>query len=88
LIGKSCLFVPVLRSAIYSDDFAKAHSRIGNLRVLTEGPVHSEGLPITPAWEKVVALMDRHFGPVLRGTRPASSLTGLSRAIDEVLHSP
>jgi ABC-type glycerol-3-phosphate transport system substrate-binding protein len=88
LIGKSCLFVPVLRSALYSDEFAKAHHRIGNVSVLTEGPDHSEGLPITPAWEKIVALMDRHIGPVLRGTRPATSLTDLSRAIDEVLHSP
>ena len=56
--------------------------------VLTEGPAHSEGLPVTPAWEKIVALMDRNIGPVLRGTRPATSLTGLSRAVDEVLRSP
>ena len=56
--------------------------------MLTDGPAHSEGLPITPAWEKIVALMDRNFGPVLRGSRPATSLAGLSRAVDEVLRSP
>ncbi|HUH70446.1 MAG TPA: sugar ABC transporter substrate-binding protein [Mycobacterium sp.] len=88
LIGESCLFVPVLRSALNSDGFAKAHRRIDNLAVLTEGPAYSEGLPITPAWEKVNALMDRNFGPVLRGSRPATSLAGLSQPVDEVLRSP
>jgi len=88
LIGESCLFVPVLRSALNSDGFAKAHHRLGNLAVLTEGPANSEGLPITPAWEKINALMDRNMGPVLRGSRPATSLTGLSRAVDEVLRNP
>jgi multiple sugar transport system substrate-binding protein len=88
IIGESCLFVPVLRSALNSDGFAKAHHRVRNLAVLTTGPAHSEGLPVTPAWEKVVALMDREFGPVLRGSRPATSLTGLSRDVDEVLRSP
>jgi multiple sugar transport system substrate-binding protein len=88
LIGESRLFVPVLRSAINSDGFAHAHRRIGNLSVLTEGPAVSGGLPITPAWEKIAALMDRNFGPVLRGARPATSLTGLSHAVDEVLRSP
>jgi multiple sugar transport system substrate-binding protein len=88
LIGESCLFVPVLRSALNSRGFADAHHRVGNLAVLTEGPAHSQGLPISPAWEKIVALMDRNFGPVLRGTRPATSLTAVSRAIDEVLRNP
>jgi multiple sugar transport system substrate-binding protein len=88
LIGESCLFVPVLRSALNSDGFAKAHQRVGNLAVLTDGPAYSDGLPITPAWEKILALMDRNFGPVLRGTRPAASLTALSRATDEVLRNP
>jgi multiple sugar transport system substrate-binding protein len=88
IIAESCLFVPVLRSVLESDGFAKAHNRIRNLTVLTEGPSYSEGLPVTPAWEKVVALMDRNMGPVLRGARPATSLTGLSNAVDEVLQSP
>lgn len=88
LIGDSRLFVPVLRSALCSDGFARSHRRIDNLAVLTSGPAVSEGLPITPAWEKVVALMDRNFGPVLRGSRPATSLTGMSHAIDEVLRNP
>ncbi len=85
IIGESCLFVPALRSALNSDGFAKAHHRIGNLAVLTTGPDHAEALPVTPAWEKVVALMDRNFGPVLRGSRPATSLAGLAHDVDEVL---
>lgn len=85
LIADSSLFVPALRSALNSPGFASAHSQVDNLAVLTQGPDHSEGLPVTPAWEKIVALMDRNFGPVLRGSRPATSLAGLSSAIDEVL---
>lgn len=88
LIGESSLFVPVLQSALNSAGFADAHRNLGNLAVLTQGPAYSEGLPVTPAWEKIVALMDRSFGPVLRGSRPATSLAGLSPAIDEVLRSP
>ena len=88
LVGESRLFVPVLRSALTSDGFAQAHRNIASLAVLTEGPAHSEGLPITPAWEKVNALMDRNFGPVLRGTRPATTLTGLARAVDQVVRQP
>ncbi|UXA04831.1 sugar ABC transporter substrate-binding protein [Mycobacterium sp. SMC-2] len=88
LIGESSLFVPVLRSAVNSAGFARAHQNVGNLAVLTQGPAYSEGLPVTPAWEKIVALMDRSFGPVLRGSRPAASLAGLSPAIDEVLRNP
>ncbi len=88
LVGESSLFVPVLRSALTSDGFARAHRNIASLAVLTEGPAHSEGLPITPAWEKVNALMDRNFGPVLRGTRPATTLTGLARAVDQVVRQP
>jgi multiple sugar transport system substrate-binding protein len=46
-------------------------------------------LPVTPAWQKIDALMDREIGPVLRGTRPATSLkSGLSRASDQVLGGP
>lgn len=88
LIGESRLFVPVLKSAVTSDGFADAHRRLGNLSVLTEGPAVSEGLPITPAWEKITALMERNFGPVLRGAQPATSLTRLSHAVDEVLRTP
>ncbi|MGH3637265.1 MAG: sugar ABC transporter substrate-binding protein, partial [Mycobacterium sp.] len=89
LIGESGLFVPVLRSAINSTGFADAHRRIGNLAVLTGGPAHSEGLPISPQWEKINALMDRNFGPVLRGSKPAASLaSGLSHEVDEVLRNP
>ncbi|HEU0192541.1 MAG TPA: sugar ABC transporter substrate-binding protein [Mycobacterium sp.] len=89
LVGASGLFVPTCRSAIGSAGFVQAHRGIDNLAVLTGGPAHSEGMPITPYWDKVHALMDRAFGPVLRGKRPATSLqTGLSRQIDEVLANP
>jgi multiple sugar transport system substrate-binding protein len=81
--------VPVLKSAIHSAGFAKAHSRIGNLAVLTGGPTHAEGLPVTPDWPKIAALIDRNISPVLRGVRPATTLTGaLSHHIDEVLRTP
>jgi multiple sugar transport system substrate-binding protein len=87
--AESGLFVPVLRSAITSAGFAEAHTRIDNLHVLTGGPAHSEGMPITPEWSKIAALMDRNFGPVLRGVRPATSLAnGLSHAVDGVLRNP
>jgi multiple sugar transport system substrate-binding protein len=88
VIGESRLFVPVLRSAIESSGFAEAHSRIGNLAVLTGGPAHSEGLPVTPQWAEITTLMDRTFGPVLRGSRPATALaSGLTHEIDEVLRN-
>lgn len=86
LIGQSGLFVPVLKSAIAAPGFTAAHAGITNLDVLTGGPAHSEGLPISPDWQKVHALMDRAIGPVLRGKRPAASLkSGLTPQIDEVL---
>lgn len=86
LIGESGLFVPVLRSAIAAPGFTAAHAGIENLEVLTGGPAHSEGLPISPQWQRVHALMDRAIGPVLRGKRPATSLKhGLTPQIDEVL---
>ena len=89
LIGESGLFVPALTSATRSAGFARAHGAIRNLAVLTDGPAHSGYLPVTPAWQKIDALMDRDIGPVLRGTAPATSLkTGLSRAVDEVLRNP
>src|SRR5271168_1867075 len=65
--GESGLFVPALRSAIESAGFAEAHHRLGNLAVLSGGPAHSEGMPVTPQWPKIASLMDRNIGPVLRG---------------------
>ncbi|MDD4867558.1 MAG: sugar ABC transporter substrate-binding protein [Mycobacterium sp.] len=88
LIGETCLFVPVLRSALDSRGFADAHRQLANLAVLTGGPAHSDGLPVTPQWEKINALLDRGFGPVLRGSRPATSLRGLTNSVDEVLRNP
>ena len=88
LIGESGLFVPVLTPAVGSAGFAKAHSNIRNLDVLIGGPANSGYLPVTAAWERIDALMDRGFGPVLRGVRPATSLqTGLSHDVDEVLRN-
>jgi multiple sugar transport system substrate-binding protein len=88
LTGESGLFVPVLTPAVGSAGFAKAHSNIRNLDVLTGGPANSGYLPVTAAWERIDALMDRGFGPVLRGVRPATSLqTGLSHDVDEVLRN-
>ena len=88
LIADSGLFVPVLRSALRSAGFAAAHRRITQLSVLTEGPAHSGYLPVTPAWPKIDALLDRSFGPVLRGKRTAMSLKAtLPQAIDRILEA-
>lgn len=86
LIGGSGLFVPVLNSALRSAGFVDAHRQIRNLDVLTDGPANSGYLPVTPDWARINALIDRHVGPVLRGARPAASLsTGLTREINQVL---
>ncbi len=88
VIGESGLFVPALTPAAGSAGFAKAHSNIRNLDVLIGGPAHSGYLPVTPAWERIDAVLDRGFGPVLRGIRPATSLqTGPSRDVDEILRN-
>lgn len=86
LIGSSGLFVPVLRSAIEAPGFSAAHRRINNLAVLTGGPQHSAGLPISADWQKIHALMDRAMGPVLHGRRPAASLKRqLAPQLDKLL---
>ncbi|MCW2689761.1 MAG: lipoprotein transporter [Mycobacterium sp.] len=86
VIAESGLFVPVLKSAVNSAGFAKAHARVRNLEVLTGGPARSSHLPVTPAWERIEALMDRRFGPVLHGVQSAASFkNGLAPQVDEVL---
>jgi multiple sugar transport system substrate-binding protein len=88
VIAESGLFVPALKSAMNSAGFAKAHSRVHNLDVLTGGPARSRHLPVTPAWERVDAMMDRNFGPVLRGVQPATSFkTDLAADVDKVLRN-
>ncbi len=82
---------PVRAGAEIGDQLARIRQRPPQGRQscrAQRGPAYSEGLPVTPAWEKIAALMDRYFGPVLRGSRPATSLTGLSQAVDEVLRNP
>ncbi|MGW4365967.1 ABC transporter substrate-binding protein [Nocardia takedensis] len=83
IVARSGLFVPVLRSAMASPGFAEAHRDVENLSVLTEGPNHSRPLPITPAWGKVSALLERGGNRVLRGAARASSLDPAE--IDEIL---
>jgi multiple sugar transport system substrate-binding protein len=86
VIAESRLFVPTLTSAVNSAGFAKAHTRVQNLDVLTRGPARSRHLPVTPAWERVDALMDRNFGPVLRGVQSATSFkTDLAADVDKLL---
>ncbi|MFI9509143.1 ABC transporter substrate-binding protein [Nocardia sp. NPDC052566] len=74
IIAASGLFVPVLRSAMGSTGFAEAHREVRNLAVLTEGPAHSRPLPITPAWGKVSALLERGGNRILRGAATAAAL--------------
>ncbi|GGL36936.1 ABC transporter [Nocardia jinanensis] len=88
LIAETGLFVPVLESAVRSAGFAEAHSDIGNLDILIEGPAHSAPLPVTAEWARIDALMDRYIGPVLRGATPATSLANrLAPEADEVLRN-
>ncbi|WP_227999238.1 ABC transporter substrate-binding protein [Nocardia australiensis] len=76
ITAASGLFAPALKSAMGSTGFADAHREIRNLEVLTDGPAHSRPLPITPAWGKVSALLERGANRVLRGAAPATSLNG------------
>ncbi|RBO92719.1 carbohydrate ABC transporter substrate-binding protein (CUT1 family) [Nocardia puris] len=76
IVAASGLFVPVLKSAMASPGFARAHRDIANLAVLTEGPESSRALPITPTWGKVSALLERGGNRVLRGAATAESLGG------------
>lgn len=86
VIAETGLFVPVREPAVKSAEFARSHTDIRNLDILTEGPARSAPLPVTPRWPRIDALMDRYIGPVLRGAAPASSLSQrLAPAADEVL---
>ncbi|WP_069166356.1 ABC transporter substrate-binding protein [Nocardia altamirensis] len=86
IVAASGLFVPVLKSAMTSPGFATAHRDVRNLAVFTEGPENSRPFPITPAWGKVSALLERGANRVLRGAAPATSLTpGLTADIDLLL---
>ncbi|MEU8901105.1 sugar ABC transporter substrate-binding protein [Nocardia sp. NPDC048505] len=76
IVAASGLFVPVLRSAMAAPGFAAAHRAIANLEVMTGGPAASRPLPVTPAWGKVSALLERGGNRVLRGAATADSLAG------------
>lgn len=86
IIAESGLFVPVLKSVLGSGEFAAAHRDITHLDVLIDGPRHSRALPVTPAWGKVQALLERGANRVLRGAAPAASLhPDLTRTVDALL---
>ncbi|GAB4588762.1 ABC transporter substrate-binding protein [Nocardia sp. IFM 10818] len=88
IIAESGLFVPVLKSAMHSPGFAKAHRGIRNLDVFTEGPAHSRRMAVTPLWGKVESLLERGCNRVLRGAATADSLAGRTASdIDELLRS-
>ncbi|WP_024800033.1 sugar ABC transporter substrate-binding protein [Nocardia sp. BMG51109] len=87
IIAESGLFVPVLRSAMHSPQFAAAHRAVGNLQVFTDGPEHSRRIAVTPAWGKVEALLSRNCNRVLRGAAPADSLAGTAADIDALLRT-
>lgn len=89
IIAASGLFVPVLKSAMSSPGFAAAHREIGNLEVFTDGPASSRPLPVTPAWGKVSALLERGSNRVLRGAATAASLDGrFASDVDALLDTP
>ncbi|MBF6174353.1 ABC transporter substrate-binding protein [Nocardia blacklockiae] len=85
-VAASGLFVPALRSALESPEFAAAHHGIRNLKVLTGGPAHSHHLPVSPRWPRVDAAWQRATDRVLRGAAPASSFRdGLAGELDRLL---
>ncbi|MGQ4616445.1 extracellular solute-binding protein [Nocardia sp. R7R-8] len=89
IIAGSGLFVPVLGSAMNSPGFAAAHREIRNLAVFTAGPANSRPLPVTPAWGKVSALLERGCDRVLRGAASAASLNGrFASDVDALLKTP
>lgn len=87
IIAESGLFVPVLQSAMGSPGFAAAHTRIGNLEVLTGGPAASRTMVTTSAWGKVESLMSRGCNRVLRGAAQADSLGAMAGEIDALLRA-
>jgi multiple sugar transport system substrate-binding protein len=89
IIADSGLFVPVLKSVVDSPGFVRAHRRIGNLDVLTEGPNNSHHIAVTPAWPEIDALFHRGADRVLRGAAGADWFAdGLARDINAVLERP
>ncbi|MEU7633193.1 sugar ABC transporter substrate-binding protein [Nocardia sp. NPDC049220] len=89
IIAASGLFVPVLKSAMGAPGFAAAHREVRNLEVFTDGPANSRPLPVTPAWGKVSALLERGANRVLRGADTAASLNGrFTSDVDALLDTP
>ncbi|MGO4616191.1 sugar ABC transporter substrate-binding protein [Nocardia sp. 2YAB30] len=89
IIAASGLFVPVLKSAMGAPEFSAAHREIRNLEVFTDGPANSRPLPVTPAWGKVSALLERGSNRVLRGAATAASLNGrFASDVDALLDMP
>jgi multiple sugar transport system substrate-binding protein len=75
-VADAGLFVPVLKSVLDSPGFAKSHSRIRNLEVLTGGPSNSNGIPVTPYWARVDDAYHRASDHILRGAAPATYFKG------------
>ena len=85
-VAESGLFVPALKSALHSEAFAKAHSRIRNLEVLTGGPANANPIPVTPNWSRVDDAFHRASDRVLRGAAPATYFRGeVTRHINDLL---
>nr|WP_232535323.1 sugar ABC transporter substrate-binding protein [Nocardia terpenica] len=71
-VAASGLFVPALKSARNSPEFAQAHTRIRNLEVLTGGPDNSNHLPVSPMWPQIDSAFTRYAERVLRGGAQAT----------------
>lgn len=86
VIARSGLFVPVLKSAVNSTDFARTHSGVRNIEVLSGGPANSHGLPVTPHWSRVDAALRRGSERVLRGAATADWFAdGLAADVNRLL---
>lgn len=74
IVAESGLFVPVLKSIGKSDAFLKAHTKIQNAQVFTEGLENSVPLPISPVWNQVSDIWARELDTVLRGKASAADV--------------
>lgn len=75
-VADAGLFVPVLKSVLNSPGFARSHSKIRNLEVLTGGPSNSNSIPVTPNWLRVDDAFHRASDRILRGAAPATYFKG------------
>lgn len=87
VIAESGLFVPALKSALASDGFAQAHTKVHNLEVFS-GSEHANNLPVTPAWPRIESAIEHGYDHVFRGAASADWFKqGLAGQINDLLEA-